>query len=228
MPTWSTGLFHTALVIPSTKSIAAAYNGAEILQVVMELAHEKPLLLMRGMTVIPVGNLQEQLHFRGFPLAKSTTCSASELSWPSGNSRPARGCRKPASWTRPPGVCCSAVPLPAGACVQEESLANAGMASSGIGATQASVQIVINLAQRRLTLIRNGVEVASYPVAIGKPTTPTPVGEFRILNKALNPGGVFGTRWMGFTTRGARDPRHQPAAVHRARSVQRVRAHVHA
>lgn len=169
----------------------------------MELAHEKPLLLMRGMTVIPVGNLQEQLHFRGFPLGEvdnvfgiRTELAVRQFQASAG--LPETGIVDEATWR----LLFGGTPLPAGACVQEESLANAGMASSGIGATQASVQIVINLAQRRLTLIRNGVEVASYPVAIGKPTTPTPVGEFRILNKALNPGGVFGTRWMGFTTRG--------------------------
>ena len=29
---------------------------------------EQPLILSRGMTIVPVGNLQEQLSFLGFPL----------------------------------------------------------------------------------------------------------------------------------------------------------------
>lgn len=36
----------------------------------------------------------------------------------------------------------------------------------------------------------------SYPVAVGKPETPTPVGNWTITQKALNPGGPFGARWM--------------------------------
>lgn len=36
----------------------------------------------------------------------------------------------------------------------------------------------------------------SYPVAVGKPETPTPVGNWTIVQKALNPGGAFGARWM--------------------------------
>ena len=30
----------------------------------------RPLVLMRGMTVVPVGNVQEQLAFKGFPLGE--------------------------------------------------------------------------------------------------------------------------------------------------------------
>ena len=34
-------------------------------------------------------------------------------------------------------------------------------------------------------------------MAIGKPSTPTPEGNFVIANKIFNPGGVLGSRWMG-------------------------------
>jgi LysM repeat protein len=39
-------------------------------------------------------------------------------------------------------------------------------------------------------------------VAIGKAATPTPPGNYSILNKAFNPGGGFGTRWLGVTPDG--------------------------
>ncbi|ACL70883.1 L,D-transpeptidase [Halothermothrix orenii] len=60
-------------------------------------------------------------------------------------------------------------------------------------------QIYIELNTRRLILKNNGSIIATYPVAIGKPSTPTPVGDFKVLNKIKNPGGVLGTRWLQFT-----------------------------
>ncbi|QZY57554.1 L,D-transpeptidase [Crassaminicella profunda] len=59
--------------------------------------------------------------------------------------------------------------------------------------------ITINTNSRILTLFRNGQWFKSYPVAIGKPSTPTPKGTFKIINKAVNPGGPFGVRWMGLS-----------------------------
>ena len=62
-----------------------------------------------------------------------------------------------------------------------------------------SARIYIELSPRQLTLKINNNPQHRYPVAIGKPTTPTPVGDFKILNKIKNPGGILGTRWIQFT-----------------------------
>lgn len=59
-------------------------------------------------------------------------------------------------------------------------------------------RVLINLAQRRLYLYLDDVLQSSYPVAIGKPSTPTPTGTYAVTEKAMNPGGVFGTRWIRF------------------------------
>ena len=59
--------------------------------------------------------------------------------------------------------------------------------------------IYINLSTRKLFLKENGIVIHYFPVAVGKPSTPTPSGEFKILSKIMNPGGVLGTRWMQFT-----------------------------
>lgn len=61
------------------------------------------------------------------------------------------------------------------------------------------IHIYIDLLNRRLTLFDGQQAAGQYPVAIGKPETPTPTGSFTILNKVVNPGGALGTRWMGFT-----------------------------
>jgi lipoprotein-anchoring transpeptidase ErfK/SrfK len=58
-------------------------------------------------------------------------------------------------------------------------------------------RILINTSKHTLILYRNGVVYKSYKIAVGKPSTPTPKGTFRIIEKAINPGGPFGARWLG-------------------------------
>lgn len=65
------------------------------------------------------------------------------------------------------------------------------------GQLKGRVVIVIDTATRRLTVYENGEKVVSYPVAVGKNSTPSPIGEWRIVHKSLNWGNGFGTRWMG-------------------------------
>lgn len=59
--------------------------------------------------------------------------------------------------------------------------------------------ISVYIRTKRLTLYRYGKVAKTYPVATGKPETPSPLGTFTIVNKQLNPGGPFGTRWMGLS-----------------------------
>lgn len=62
---------------------------------------------------------------------------------------------------------------------------------------RASYNITINVKNHSLTLFKDNKVFKTYRVAVGKPTTPTPKGTFKIINKAVNPGGPFGARWMG-------------------------------
>jgi L,D-transpeptidase ErfK/SrfK len=71
--------------------------------------------------------------------------------------------------------------------------------------------ITINLAERKLTLKKNNQILRTYPVGIGRTQHPTPLGNFIIINKAPNPGGVFGTMWMSISKKhygihGTNDP----------------------
>lgn len=56
--------------------------------------------------------------------------------------------------------------------------------------------ITIDLHSLKLVLSKSGVPQATYSVAVGKPNTPTPVGDWIIIGKQVNPGGPFGVRWM--------------------------------
>lgn len=58
--------------------------------------------------------------------------------------------------------------------------------------------IRIGLKERKLLLYRSDTVTGIYPVAVGKPATPTPTGQYTIQDKIINPGGILGTRWMGF------------------------------
>ena len=58
-------------------------------------------------------------------------------------------------------------------------------------------EIIINTYSRQLVLYKNDEKHKIYPVAIGKPSTKSPVGEWAIITKSKNWGGGFGTRWLG-------------------------------
>ena len=85
--------------------------------------------------------------------------------------------------------------------------------------------IRINLQQRRLFLYQGEQLYGAYPIAIGKSATPSPVGEWRIINKTVRKGGtVFGTRWMGLSidTYGIHG-NNNPASIGRAVSLGCIR-----
>ena len=76
-------------------------------------------------------------------------------------------------------------------------------------------QIIISIPDRRLALLEDGELVKVYPVAVGKNGTPSPAGEFVIINHSVNPiyrhegkeigpgkDNPLGTRWMGLSTKG--------------------------
>lgn len=58
-------------------------------------------------------------------------------------------------------------------------------------------RIVVDVTKLTLTLYTGDKVVKQYPIAIGKWHTPTPIGEFAVIEKDYAPGGAFGTRWMG-------------------------------
>jgi lipoprotein-anchoring transpeptidase ErfK/SrfK len=76
-------------------------------------------------------------------------------------------------------------------------------------------RIVISIPDRKLVLLEGDRVVKVYGVAVGKPSTPTPEGEFQIINHVPHPtyygAGVvmapgrdnpLGTRWMGLSAKG--------------------------
>lgn len=59
--------------------------------------------------------------------------------------------------------------------------------------------ILIEQQKHLLSLYCHGKLFKQYPVAVGKKSTPTPLGSFKIINKVKKPWKpAFGVRWLGF------------------------------
>jgi len=63
--------------------------------------------------------------------------------------------------------------------------------------TLSNAKISIVKASRLLTILDKDTPIHQFPIAIGKPSTPTPVGNYVIATKINNPGGLLGSRWLG-------------------------------
>ncbi|WP_378951170.1 L,D-transpeptidase family protein [Pelosinus sp. sgz500959] len=57
--------------------------------------------------------------------------------------------------------------------------------------------ILISTSSLGLTLFNGNDPIRQYPIGIGKLSTPTPLGNYAIALKFMNPGGALGTRWLG-------------------------------
>jgi hypothetical protein len=92
--------------------------------------------------------------------------------------------------------------------------------------------IVISLEDRKLALLEDGQVKKVYNVAVGKPSTPSPVGTFTIERRVANPvyrhgdkivqpgpGNPVGTRWMGLSKPGyGIHGTNEPASIGKAAS----------
>ncbi|HUI84484.1 MAG TPA: L,D-transpeptidase [Candidatus Binatia bacterium] len=75
--------------------------------------------------------------------------------------------------------------------------------------------LLVSIPDHRLAVIENGQVTKIYPVAVGKASTPSPTGDFRVVVRVVNPtyyheGKVIapgphnplGARWIGLDRRG--------------------------
>jgi lipoprotein-anchoring transpeptidase ErfK/SrfK len=59
--------------------------------------------------------------------------------------------------------------------------------------------IDVAISKHQLTLYDASIPLKVYPIAVGKILTPTPKGNYIIINKEYDPGGPFGVLWMGLS-----------------------------
>jgi lipoprotein-anchoring transpeptidase ErfK/SrfK len=76
-------------------------------------------------------------------------------------------------------------------------------------------QIIISIPDRKLALLEDGRVLKTYPIAVGTRHTPSPDGDFIVINRAKDPTyrhrdkeippgkeNPLGTRWMGLSLKG--------------------------
>jgi lipoprotein-anchoring transpeptidase ErfK/SrfK len=72
-------------------------------------------------------------------------------------------------------------------------------------------RIVVSIPDRKLALLEGERVLKIYDVAVGKPATPSPHGEFKIVSRAIDPvwkgvppgpNNPVGTRWLGLSAKG--------------------------
>ena len=98
----------------------------------------------------------------------------------------------------------------------------------------AGYELVLNVAAKKLTVYSNGAPVKEYPVGVGTATTPTPLGEFKVVRRIYNPAWVnpyhqskvtspgdhnpIGQYWIGF----ALNKKNQEFGIHSTRDLNSI------
>jgi lipoprotein-anchoring transpeptidase ErfK/SrfK len=80
---------------------------------------------------------------------------------------------------------------------------------------QPSRQVLVSLPDRKLAVLEDGRLLKAFPVAVGAQVSPSPAGEFRIINRLTNPtyyypgtvippgpANPLGSRWIGLNLKG--------------------------
>ena len=75
--------------------------------------------------------------------------------------------------------------------------------------------VVVSISDRQLAVMESGNLLATFPVAVGTAESPSPTGEFQVVNRVSNPtyyhpgivipsgkSNPIGTRWVGLSQRG--------------------------
>ena len=115
------------------------------------------------------------------------------------------------------GLSKSAVAVSAALVMGIEALGQAAATpeANAMQPVQVKRTIVVSLEDRKMALVEDGQVKKVYTVAVGKQSTPSPVGTFTIQRRVKNPvyqhegkvvqpgpGNPVGTRWMGLSVKG--------------------------
>lgn len=95
---------------------------------------------------------------------------------------------------------------------------------------EAGTHLLVNTTYRQLYHYHGETTIQVYPVAVGKPSTPTPTGKYQVTSKLINPGGVLGTRWLGLSIPGGNYGIHgtnNPDSIGKTISNGCIRMHNH-
>ncbi len=77
------------------------------------------------------------------------------------------------------------------------SIAEQSVSQATENPPEGELRIVISTEKKTLTVLVDDKVFKVFPCAVGKSSTKSPVGEWRVIQKGTHWGGGFGTRWMG-------------------------------
>ena len=88
-------------------------------------------------------------------------------------------------------------------------------AAQDFSTARAARQVLVSIPDRKLMVLEGGKVVRTFPVAVGATVSPSPSGEFKIVNRVAEPtyyhpgvvipagaGNPIGTRWLGLNRKG--------------------------
>jgi lipoprotein-anchoring transpeptidase ErfK/SrfK len=88
-------------------------------------------------------------------------------------------------------------------------------AVDALAQTRIQRQVLVSIPDRKLAVLENGELLKVFPVAVGAADSPSPSGEFQIINRLTNPtyyhpgtvipagpANPLGTRWIGLSRKG--------------------------
>jgi hypothetical protein len=94
-------------------------------------------------------------------------------------------------------------------------------------------RVLVSLPDRQLAVLDNGKLIRTFPVSVGTPNSPSPVGEFQIVNRLANPtyyhpglvivpgsASPIGPRWVGLSRKG-----YGIHGTNEASSIGKARSH---
>jgi lipoprotein-anchoring transpeptidase ErfK/SrfK len=94
-------------------------------------------------------------------------------------------------------------------------------------------RVLVSLPDRQLAVLDNGKLICTFPVSVGAPNSPSPVGEFQIVNRVANPtyyhpglviargsASPIGPRWVGLSRKG-----YGIHGTNEASSIGKARSH---
>lgn len=71
------------------------------------------------------------------------------------------------------------------------------LTTSNYAATKKEMRIEIDLFEKKLSILEQDNVIKHYPISIGTDLNPTPIGTYKITEKAKAWGSGFGSRWLG-------------------------------
>src|SRR6266566_7776958 len=88
-------------------------------------------------------------------------------------------------------------------------------AAQDFSTARAARQVLVSIPDRKLVVLEGGKVVRTFPVAVGAMVSPSPSGEFKVVNRIAKPtyyhpgvvipagdGNPIGTRWLGLNRKG--------------------------